>query len=122
MNYNNKQTGNPLTFGLSMIAGTGVTLMIIAGGVGVLQGDDANTGAIGVLFAAGLLLLIAGSIAWFGVVQPHKHFDDINQPLEDDHAHGHAHDSAIVPVEGEAGAVVTVERDAHGHPITVVQH
>lgn len=114
MNYNNKQTANPLNFGLAMLAGGGVVLMIIAGGVGVVQGAETSAGAIGVLFAGGLLLMIGGIVAWVVINQPYKHFDDINQPLDDGHGHAHAsHDEhAIVPVEA----------DAHGTSVTTTGH
>jgi hypothetical protein len=82
---------SPVTLGLSMTAGLGLTLMIVALGIGVVQGDSANSTAIGLAFLAGLALLVMGFFGWFGVVQPHKHFDDINVPMEADH---HGHDEA----------------------------
>lgn len=84
------ETGqNSLTLSMSLIAGGGVTLMIIALAIGVI---DPQAGAIGILFIGGLLAFIAGTAGWFGIVQPHKNFDDINRPLyhgehHDDHAH-----------------------------------
>lgn len=92
------ETGqNSLTLGLSLLGGLGVTLMIVAGGVGVI-GGDANT--IGLLFVSGLALFITGALAWAGVVQPWAHFDDINIPAPDEHHTAHGHDeTAIVPHE-----------------------
>jgi len=82
----------PITLGLSMTAGLGLTLMMVALGFGVVQGEAANSTAIGLTFVTGLALLVMGFFGWFGVVQPHKHFDDINMPMEaDHHAHGEAH-------------------------------
>ena len=94
VNTSRYKTDNPLLFGLALAAGIGVVLMIIALAVGVVQGDAANNSAIGLTFIIGLAALITGAAAWTFVVQPYKHFDDINQPLEDDHGHGHAHDAA----------------------------
>ena len=39
MRYNNKQTSNPLSFGLAMTAGIGVIVMMIALAIGVVQGE-----------------------------------------------------------------------------------
>jgi hypothetical protein len=83
-----------------MVAGLGVTLMIIALAVGVIQGSAADTNAVGLLFAGGLVLFILGAGSWFAIVQPQKHFDDINQPAEADH-HGHADDHALAAVSDE---------------------
>lgn len=74
-------------FGLAMLGGGGLTLAIIALSVGAVFGENADQGLIGLLFAGGLLAFISATVAWFGYVQPHKHFDDITQPLY----HGHAH-------------------------------
>jgi hypothetical protein len=79
---------SPIVWLVSLVAGLGVTLMIIALGVGVIQGEGSESKSIGLLFAAGLVLFILGAGAWYGVVQPQKHFDDINIPAEDEH-HGH---------------------------------
>jgi len=94
-----KKTANPTTFGLSMVAGVGFILMMLALGSGVVQGDAANGQAIGMAFAAGLALFLCGFIGWLAVVQPFKHFDDINIPKEaGNHTHEEypAEDSAIV--------------------------
>lgn len=92
---------NRLTLSLAMVAGGGVVLMMVALAIGVINGESAGN-AVGLLFGIGLLALIVGAAAWVGVVQPHKHFDDINVPAADDHGHGHEHD--------EHG-----HEDAHGH-------
>jgi H+/gluconate symporter-like permease len=91
---------SPIVLGVSMVAGLGVTLMIIALGVGVIQGAEASSSTIGLLFAAGLVLFILGAVAWFAVVQPQKHFDDINKPAEDEH-HGHGHTETAIVEHGE---------------------
>lgn len=100
----------PLTLGLAMLAGGGVVLMIVALAVGVV-GDESSTSLIGVLFVAGFLAFLAGSIAWYGVVRPDTHFDDINKPLDDGHGHGHdADEHAIVVADDHA-----VSSHTHGH-------
>jgi len=80
---------SPIVLGVAMVAGVGVLLMMLALGVGVVQGKAADGNTVGLLFAAGLVLFVLGAGSWFAVVQPQKHFDDINQPAEDEH-HGHA--------------------------------
>lgn len=79
---------NPAVLGMSMVAGLGVTLVIVALGIGVVQGEAADSNTIGLLVAAGAALFILGAIGWFGLTQPHKHFDDINVPKDSGH-HGH---------------------------------
>lgn len=85
----NPRTGqNSLTISLSGIAGLGVILMVVAALIGVVEGTSADSTLIGTIFGAGVLLLIAGAVAWGGVVRPWENFDDINEP----HYHGHHHD------------------------------
>lgn len=109
VNFNNKHTSNPLTFGMSMVAGLGVVLMIIALAIGVVTGDASSTNLIGLTFFAGLVMLITGVVAWAAITRPFAHFDDINVPKDTGHGHGHEahHDdhNAIVPT------------DEQGHPI-----
>jgi hypothetical protein len=78
----------PIPFGLALTAGGGLILMILALGIGVLQGTSADSSLIGLLFVAGLLLLVAGVGAWAAVVRPFANFDDINVPKDSGH-HGH---------------------------------
>ena len=49
---------NAMTVALSMLTGLGLTLMAVALGVGVIQGESADGDAIGLWFMAGLLLLM----------------------------------------------------------------
>ncbi len=85
---NDKNTPSQSTStGLALIGGLGITLLIVAAGIGVTTTDDSSTGLISMAAVAGGLLLIAAIIGWFGMVQPHKHFDDINQPLYTGHHH-----------------------------------
>ncbi|MFN8528215.1 MAG: hypothetical protein U0670_06365 [Anaerolineae bacterium] len=107
-NTKNFKTSHPLTFGLSLATGIGVILMILALGFGVVQ-TDANGYVIGMVFAAGLIAFVTGAIAWVAITRPFTHFDDINQPLEDDHGHSHTHvevhadtEHSIVPADAPA--------------------
>lgn len=80
---------SPIVLGVSLVAGFGLTLMIIVLGIGAVQGATANTGAITIGFLLGLVIFALGVIGWFIKVQPQRHFDDINQPAPDDHGHSH---------------------------------
>jgi hypothetical protein len=77
-----------LRLGLAFIAGLGLTLMIVVAGIGVVIGESAQGASMGLIFAAGVAMLATGIIAWFAVVRPDTHFDDINQPMY----HGHHDD------------------------------
>lgn len=72
----------PLTWWLAGLAGTGMTLMIVAAGIGVITGEG-----VGLLFVLGALMLIGGGAAWIGYTRPFENFDDINKPLDDGHGH-----------------------------------
>lgn len=97
---------SPAVLGMSMIAGLGVTLLVVALGIGVIQGTAADSNTIGVTFAVGIGLFIFGAGGWYALTQPQRHFDDINVPLDDGH-HGHdahADEHAIVPVDDHQSA------------------
>jgi hypothetical protein len=94
-----KKTAHPLTFGLALVAGAGLIVMIVALGLGAIQGDAANTSTFNGVFAIGVALLLVGIIGWALVVQPWTHFDDINVPM--DTGHGHA-----APAHDEGAAIV----------------
>ena len=91
---------SPIVWWVSLVAGLGMTLMIVALSMGVTQGTSADTNSVGMWFAAGLVLFILGVGAWFAVVQPQKHFDDIDKPAEDEH-HGHSSTETALTVPGE---------------------
>jgi hypothetical protein len=95
VNIRTKHTNNMLTFGLALAAGIGLILMMLALAVGVIQGETADANALGLLIVGGLILFIAGVAGWIGVVQPQRHFDDINIPKYTGH-HGHEHPDAEV--------------------------
>ena len=74
--------------------------MMIALGIGVIQGTAADGNAIGLFFAGGLVLFILGAGGWFAVVQPQKHFDDISQPMDTGHHAEEHHDEPAALPEG----------------------
>jgi predicted flap endonuclease-1-like 5' DNA nuclease len=117
------KTDNPLTFGLSMLAGIGMILMIIALAFGVVLGTEADPNAMGAMFVLGLVLLICGIIAWYAATRPDTHFDDIMVPAESDHGHGHAdhaHDDHAHDDHGHAEAhalPATTEAEAAPAPV-----
>ncbi len=87
------KTDNPLLFGLSFLAGTGVVILLVTAAAGVIGGVEADNASLGLFFWLGLALLVSGIVGWFGVTRPDKNFDDINQPLDDGHGHGHDADA-----------------------------
>ncbi len=91
------QNHSPAVLGMAMIAGLGVILMVLALAIGVVQGNTADSGAIGLLFVGGIAYFLVGAGGWYGLARPTQHFDDINVPMDDGH-HGH-NEHAIVPAE-----------------------
>lgn len=88
MSTQNETTSQNLLTGLSALGGLGLTMMILAPAVGVVDMNiDSNT--VGLIVLTGFLMLASAITGWFFIVQPHKHFDDINIPAEADHGHGH---------------------------------
>lgn len=110
MRYNNRQTGNPLTFGLAMTAGIGLVVMIIALAVGVVQGETADSGAIGFAVLTGFTLLLVGLIGWMIVVRPFDHFDDINVPKDTGHGHESTETAIVAHDEDTEHAVEPVRQ------------
>lgn len=92
MKIKTTKTDNPLSFGLALLGGIGLTIMIVALGLGVVGTDPSTENTVGVLFLLGLLLLIVGVGAWVGVTRPFEHFDDITQAKDTGHGHG-SHDT-----------------------------
>ena len=77
-------------YGLAMVGGLGITMMIMAATIGVIGGaelDAASTNLIGLMVVGGLLLLIVSIGFWAGMVRPFANFDDINVPLEPEPHH-----------------------------------
>jgi hypothetical protein len=79
---------NTLTL-LSMLGGAGIVLAVLALAIGSAGGSDTNPQVVGIGVLSGLFLLGMSIAGWAIAVQPFKKFDNINEPIEDDH-HGHA--------------------------------
>ena len=72
-------------YGLAMVGGLGLTLMVAGACIAVVFGAtlDANaTHTLGMLAVIGLLLLVLAIGFWLGWVRPFDRFDDINIPAE----------------------------------------
>jgi cytochrome c biogenesis protein CcdA len=80
------QSSKALQVGLAFVAGIGLTLMVVAAGIAVVD-PTMDGSSLGLLFAVGVAMLISGILAWFAVIRPDTHFDDINVPMY----HGHDH-------------------------------
>ena len=106
MKYHYVVTKDLATFGLSLSAGFGLVLIIIALAISMVFGEPVAYLVSGAI-AAGVVLMIIGIGGWLAVVQPWRHFDDINQPLDDGHGHPPhvAGEQAIVPHDDSAHAV-----------------
>jgi ABC-type nickel/cobalt efflux system permease component RcnA len=93
-----------LSVAFSFVAGAGVILMMLAGAVGVIQGDNADNALLGLLFMAGAAFLIVGGVVWTSIVRPWEAFPSVTegffetQPApahhDDDHAGDDTHHSA----------------------------
>jgi ABC-type nickel/cobalt efflux system permease component RcnA len=98
--YHYVVTKDLATFGLSLSAGFGLILIIVALAVSVVAGESAAY-LVSMALVVGLVLMFIGIAGWLVVVQPWQKFDDINQPLDDGHGHApaepHADEHAIVP-------------------------
>jgi hypothetical protein len=73
---------------LAFLIGVGLTLMILAGGLGTAFAGEANPSLYGMIFALGLVAFLAGVALWMAFVRPWTQFDDINVPLDSGHGHG----------------------------------
>ncbi len=85
-----KQPNPQIISGLAMTGGAGITLAMLALSIGVID-PTADSRVIGLAVLAGVLALTSAIVAWFFVVQPHKHFDDINVPQYTGHHHNAEH-------------------------------
>ena len=101
MKYHYVITKDLATFGLSLSAGFGLILIIVALAVSVVAGEPAAY-LVSMALVIGLVLMVIGIGGWLIAVQPWRRFDDINQPLDDGHGHGsvpHADEHAIVAAD-----------------------
>lgn len=93
----------PVTAWLAGLAGTGMTLMIVAAAIGVVTEQN-----VSLLFALGLIMLVSGIIAYLAVERPFEHFDNINLPLD---ASGH-----VVAVEPDSHVEESHAEESHSAP------
>jgi hypothetical protein len=82
-----------LTLGLSLLGGLGVTLMMTAGAIGVIQGEAANNSVLGFMFIGGAAAFVAAAVGWAGVTKPWDNFQSVTEgyydKLEETSSHGH---------------------------------
>lgn len=85
-----------LTLGLSLLGGLGVTLMMTAGAIGVIQGEAANNSVLGFMFIGGAAAFVAAAAGWAGVTKPWDNFQSVTEgyydKLEETSSHGHDDD------------------------------
>lgn len=75
-------------YGLAMVGGVGMTMMMLGASIGVIYGaalDAEATRSLGLMIVGGLLLLILAIGFWLGWLRPFERFDDINIPAEPEH-------------------------------------
>ncbi len=87
-NGNAPQPSKLTLYGLAMVGGLGLTLMMLGAGIGVIYGtalDAEATHSLGLMIVAGLLLLVLAIGFWLGWARPFEGFDDINLPAEPEH-------------------------------------
>lgn len=75
-------------YGLAMVGGVGMTLLILGASIGVIYGAGLgaeSTHSLGLALIVGLLLLMLAIGFWLGWVRPFERFDDINVPAESEH-------------------------------------
>ena len=83
-----RQPSRLTLYGLAMVGGVGMTLMILGASVGVIYGaalDAQATHSLGLTIVIGLLLLALAIGFWLGWARPFERFDDINVPAEPEH-------------------------------------
>jgi hypothetical protein len=76
--------------GIAMIGGLGITLMMLALGIGVVLPDAPSV--IGLVVALGVGLLITSIAGWIIATRPYEHFDDIT--VAQYHGHHHEEESS----------------------------
>jgi hypothetical protein len=73
--------------GIALIGGLGITMMVLAAGIGVVL-PDADSAFAGLITLIGLGLLVTSIGGWVILVRPYENFDDISIPLDEGHHHG----------------------------------
>lgn len=75
-----------LLMGIAMIGGLGITMMVLAAGIGVVL-PNADSTLAGMVTLVGAGLLFTSVAGWVIIVRPYENFDDITQALDDGHHH-----------------------------------
>lgn len=101
---------NGVTLGLALLAGVGMVILLIVGGIGVIEGPNANDDTFGVLSLVGLMLFIGGTIGWAAVARPWERFPDVTEGYYDK-PEPTAHDDD----EHHDGQDALPENTAHNH-------
>jgi hypothetical protein len=91
-------------YGLAMVGGLGLTLMIVAAGIGVLNLEDLDGGLISLFVALGFGLLVASIGGWAIATRPFENFDDITVAQYHGHHHEEHHEEAHAEGQAEAPA------------------
>ena len=87
-NGGGQQPSRLTQYGLAMVGGGGMTLLILGASIGVIYGanlDAESTHSLGLMLVVGFFLLILAIGFWLGWVRPFERFDDINVPAEPEH-------------------------------------
>jgi hypothetical protein len=87
-----KTVSQNVLYGLAMVGGLGLTLMIIAAAFGVVGAMDSSMVFTLVMLGAGLL--IAAIAGWVIATRPFEHFDDITVPQYTGHHHEEHHEES----------------------------
>ena len=72
-------------YGLAMVGGIGMTMVLLGASIGVIYGAALDAGAthsLGLIIVIGLVLLALAIGLWLGWVRPFERFDDINVPAD----------------------------------------
>jgi multisubunit Na+/H+ antiporter MnhB subunit len=91
-------------YGLAMVGGLGLTLMIVAAGIGVLNLEDVDSSLVGLFVVLGLGLLIASIGGWVIATRPFENFDDITVAQYHGHHHEEHHEEAHEDAPAEAAS------------------
>lgn len=84
-NGGGQQPSRLTQYGLAMVGGAGITLLILGASIGVIYGanlEAESTHSLGLMLVVGFFLLILAIGFWLGWVRPFERFDDINMPAE----------------------------------------
>ena len=84
-NDGGQQPSKLTQYGLAMVGGAGMTLLIFGASIGVIYGahlDPESTHSLGLMLVVGFFSLILAIGFWLGWVRPFERFDDINVPAE----------------------------------------